>query len=69
MGILLGIICLLCLSISFTSERENQKVTICHIPPGNPDNAHEITVSTNAVRAHLAHGDSIGNCPCDDDVN
>jgi len=40
----------------------NEKVTICHIPPGNPANAHSITVSINAVPAHLAHGDAIGQC-------
>lgn len=39
------------------------KVTICHIPPGNPANAHSITVGSPAVRAHLAHGDSLGACP------
>ena len=38
------------------------KVTICHVPPGNPDNAHSITVSKNAVDAHMAHGDSVGSC-------
>ncbi len=38
------------------------KVTICHIPPGNPANAHTITVGEPAVRAHLAHGDTIGAC-------
>ena len=38
------------------------RVTICHIPPGNPDNAHTITVSMNAVPAHLAHGDYCGPC-------
>ena len=41
----------------------NGKVTICHIPPGNPDNAHTIRVSENAVDAHLAHGDTLGKCP------
>lgn len=40
-----------------------QKVTLCHIPPGNPDNAHTITVGSPAVAAHLAHGDDEG--PCD----
>ena len=35
----------------------NDKVDICHIPPGNPDNAHMINVSVNAIPAHLAHGD------------
>jgi LPXTG-motif cell wall-anchored protein len=41
----------------------NDKVVICHIPPGNPDNAHTIVVSENAVPAHLAHGDTLGPCP------
>jgi type II secretory pathway pseudopilin PulG len=39
------------------------KVTICHIPPGNPNNAHDIQVSQNSVPAHLAHGDTVGPCP------
>ncbi len=43
------------------------KVAICHIPPGNPANAHTIVVSENAVPAHLAHGDSIGVCAGDCD--
>lgn len=39
------------------------KVTICHIPPGNPANAHEITVGEPAVRAHVErHGDVVGPC-------
>lgn len=41
---------------------DNFKVTICHIPPGNPENAHEISVSVFAVPAHLAHGDDLGEC-------
>jgi len=40
-------------------------VTLCHIPPGNPGNAHTISVGTRAVPAHLAHGDSCG--PCEED--
>ena len=42
-----------------------EKVLICHIPPGNPENAHTISVSVNAVPAHLAHGDTEGPCPED----
>lgn len=38
------------------------EVAICHIPPGNPDNAHTITVGSAAVEAHLAHGDIPGVC-------
>jgi hypothetical protein len=40
-----------------------RKVTICHIPPGDPANAHEITVGEPAVAAHVRnHGDTIGPC-------
>jgi len=40
-----------------------KKVLICHIPPGNPDNAHTICVSTHAVATHQEHhGDPVGAC-------
>src|SRR5438874_9627152 len=39
--------------------------TICHTPPGNVANAHLITVSENAVPAHLSHGDFVAtSCAC-----
>jgi hypothetical protein len=39
------------------------KVTICHFPPGNPENAHTIVVAAAAVPAHLQlHGDTLGEC-------
>lgn len=37
-------------------------VAVCHIPPGNPGNAHTIHVGASAVQAHLAHGDHEGAC-------
>ena len=40
------------------------RVTICHIPPGNPGNAPTILVSMRALPTHLAHGDFCG--PCED---
>ena len=43
-------------------DQYNEKVLICHIPPGNPENAHTISVSVNAVPAHLGHGDTEGPC-------
>jgi hypothetical protein len=46
---------------------DNDQVTICHVPPGNPDNVHTITVSTSAIPAHLQHGDGVcapGNEDC-----
>ncbi|MGB0896474.1 MAG: hypothetical protein ACPGU9_03365 [Flavobacteriaceae bacterium] len=62
--LLLGIITI---SFVFTSNikdngQAEEKITICHIPPGNPDNAHPITISVNAWPAHEAHGDVIGDC-------
>jgi hypothetical protein len=38
------------------------KVCLCHIPPGNPADAHTICVGAPAVKAHLGHGDSLGEC-------
>lgn len=38
------------------------RATICHIPPGNPANAHTIVVGLPAVQAHLRHGDTVGAC-------
>jgi hypothetical protein len=38
------------------------KVCLCHVPPGNPGNAHEICVGAPAVQAHLGHGDYLGEC-------
>ncbi len=40
----------------------NGKVTVCHFPPGNPANMQTLSVSQNAVKAHLAHGDWINDC-------
>jgi len=43
-------------------ECVNGRVTLCHIPPGNPANAHTITVGCAARDKHLAHGDTCGPC-------
>lgn len=43
-------------------DGHGKKVTICHIPPGNPSNAHTISVGASALDAHLAHGDTEGEC-------
>jgi hypothetical protein len=39
-----------------------KKTTICHIPPGNPANAHTLCVGNASVEAHLAHGDTLDVC-------
>lgn len=39
------------------------KVYVCHIPNGNPNNAHTICISYNALASHIAeHGDYLGPC-------
>jgi hypothetical protein len=43
-------------------ETTDDKVTLCHIPPGNPSKKQTITVGASAVPAHLAHGDYLGAC-------
>jgi cysteine-rich repeat protein len=43
------------------------KVTICHIPPGNPSKAKTKSIGAGpmaqSVLDHLAHGDTLGPCP------
>ena len=46
-----------------TQTQKEEKITICHKPPGNPSNTQTITVAASALKAHLDHGDEIG--PCD----
>lgn len=47
-----------CVALFSSFKTSNNKITICHIPPGNPGNCHEITISVNALDAHLDHGDT-----------
>jgi hypothetical protein len=61
----LSICCLCCLTMFITGVTPadaKSSVCICHYPPGNPDNAHTICVGAPAVKAHLKHGDTIGEC-------
>jgi hypothetical protein len=38
----------------------NDKVTICHIPPGNPENVQILSIASSAVQKHIdRHGDLI----------
>ena len=48
------------------AKGDDQQCTICHCPPGNPDNCHTLTVGCSAVDAHLKNhpGDCLGPCPC-----
>src|SRR5437588_11623387 len=50
----------------YVGASDPKKCTICHVPPGNPPNAHTISVGCSAVSAHLKNhpGDCVGSCPC-----
>jgi hypothetical protein len=48
--------------VVYQPEPVGSKITICHRPPGNPGNAHTISVGVAAWPAHQAHGDTEGAC-------
>ena len=37
-------------------------VTICHYDPSNPLEGNTIVLPEDVARAHVAHGDDIGEC-------
>lgn len=43
-----------------SSDKSSQKITICHVPPGNPANKHTIHIAYSAWAAHKAHTNTIG---------
>jgi len=43
-------------------ESAPTNLKVCHLPPDNPENYHTITISEDALNAHLAHGDLAGGC-------
>jgi hypothetical protein len=66
--LLLGVILFAFVFTSNTKDNKQsrEKITICHIPPGNPENAHSIEIDIHAWPAHEAHGDVIGDCDAED---
>jgi hypothetical protein len=50
---------------TLTRPAASDELIVCHVPPGNPDNEHEIPIDEDAWPAHRAHGDRRGDC--DDD--
>jgi len=45
------------------AQAANNKVKICHIPPGGSGNFHTMTVNEKALTVHKNHGDMVGG-PC-----
>jgi len=48
-------------------SHDDDKIEICHIPPGNTNNPQTITISNSAWPAHMSHGDKKEKCESDDD--
>jgi hypothetical protein len=48
---------------AFANPPNPDKETICHAPPGNPENQHTITVGASALNGHSKHGDHFGSRP------
>jgi len=44
------------------SNDDEKKVLVCHIPPGNPESAHTLSISKNALQDHLDNVDVLGEC-------
>ena len=62
----LGVLAIVALAVvgGAMAQQNESQVTICHRPPGNPENAQTITVGQSAVAAHQQeHGDTLGPCP------
>lgn len=38
------------------------KVTVCHFPPGNPDNTRTMSIDVDSLMDHAGHGDLMGPC-------
>ena len=56
-------ICVLDINV-YKNGSPTGKVYICHAPPDNPTNVHTLSISVNAVPAHLLghSGDKLGKC-------
>jgi hypothetical protein len=50
--------------VDAVDHSHSKKVILCHIPPGNPGNPNELSISISAVPAHLSGhtGDHLGAC-------
>jgi hypothetical protein len=60
-GLLIAVVTVVALGGGLASsvnaqQPQDHKITICHVPPGNPDNAHSITIDEHAwENGHTPH--------------
>lgn len=45
-----------------SGQGNNDKIVICHLPPGDTSNRQTLEIPRAALDAHLAHGDRLGAC-------
>lgn len=45
-----------------SDDPDEEKVAVCHIPPGNPSRARTLYIGISDVQDHLDHGDYEGEC-------
>jgi hypothetical protein len=38
------------------------KLWVCHVPPGQPENARTLGIGIESAADHVAHGDFLGTC-------
>jgi len=46
----------------FDNCDQEDQITICHVPPDDPENPVDLVIPVSQLAAHLAHGDTIGSC-------
>ncbi len=50
------------------AQPKDHKIAICHVPPGNPDNAHVVTIDVHAwENGHTPHNSHNGDFVVDAD--
>lgn len=42
--------------------KKDNKILLCHKPPGNPANTKQLAIEESDIEDHLSHGDSLGWC-------
>jgi len=60
-AILVSTAVLVFLGTVLLSAGPEPKITICHVPPGNPANVQMITIPQSAWPAHQAHSGTLPN--------